>query len=336
MQRRVLGSTGVAIPSVILGCGTFGGLGSLDEFIGRGLDERAAYATMDEAIALGIDAFDTAGGYAAGASERMIGHWLARQPRKVASRVRIATKVLPTTATPNAPAGAPLDSSYIEGKLEQSLERLGVESVEFYMAHAPDDDTPIEDTVSGFASVVDSGRARHVGVCNVDAPGLLAALDAADRLGVPGYRWVQNGFSLLAPEEDRELRAVCRDRQIGYTPFSPLAGGVLTGKYRRGEAFPPDTRMALRPEGHDKLLTSAVHDAIDRLRAAAEGRGVSCAALALAWVIAHPDVAAPVVGPSRTAPHLGHVSEALGVTLDPADHAEIGEWFAAASRAGSR
>ena len=161
---------------------------------------------------------------------------------------------------------------------------------------------------------------------------LVEALDASEHLGIPRFEWVQNGFSLMTPDDDREVRAVCRDRELGYTPFSPLAGGVLTGKYRRGEAFPEGTRMALRPEAHAELMTDAVHDALDRLRAAAAERDVSCGALALAWVLAHGDCSAPVVGPSRTAPHLSHVAEALSVELDENEHAELGAWFSDSAR----
>jgi aryl-alcohol dehydrogenase-like predicted oxidoreductase len=120
---------------------------------------------------------------------------------------------------------------------------------------------------------------------------------------------------------------VCRERSLAYTPFSPLGGGVLTGKYRRGEPFPEGTRMALRPEGHAALMTDSVYAALDRLRDAAAARGVSCGELALAWVLAHPDCTAPVVGPSRTALHLGHVAEALEIALAADEHARLAALF---------
>ena len=115
---------------------------------------------------------------------------------------------------------------------------VGAGTCDLYLSHAPDTTTPIEETVEGFAAVVESGRAAHVGCCNVSAAELTEALDAAERLGVSGFEWVQNSFSLLSPNDGREVRAVCRERSLGYTPFSPLAGGVLSGKYRRGEPFP--------------------------------------------------------------------------------------------------
>lgn len=325
MAGRMLGTTGVAIPRALLGCGTFGGIGGARHLVGRGLDREAAFATLDEALALGIDVLDTAERYAGGESERAIGDWMRTRPRELTAAVRIATKVAPPQA--DGDDGRRFDRSYIEQKLATSLGRLDVERVTFYLSHAPDDTTPIEDTLEGFAAAIESGRVAHIGCCNVSAAQLVEALDAAERLGVRGFAWVQNGFSLLAPGDDREVRAICRERGLGYTPFSPLAGGVLTGKYRRGEPFPEGTRMALRPEGHDELMTDAVHDALDRLRDAAAARGVSCAALALAWVLADPLCSAPIVGPSRTVPHLGHLAEALPLDLAPDEHGRIADWF---------
>ena len=197
------------------------------------------------------------------------------------------------------------------------------------MAHAPCPITPVAKTVEAFAAVKESGRADRLGCCNVGPEQLRAYLDEAERRGVPGFTWVQNGFSLLAPDDDREIRSICRERGLVYSPFSPLGGGVLTGKYRRGEPFPPGTRMALRPDG--RTLSDETHDALDRLRALADARGASSAAVALAWIFDHPDCAAPVVGPSRSAPHLGHISEALAVELSEQDRAELTRMFQGAS-----
>ena len=327
MTSKTLGTTGIAIPRAFLGCGTFGGIGGAKDLIGRGLERKAAFATLDEALALGIDVLDTAERYADGESERAIGEWLRQRPQELTRDVKIATKVAPPSA--DGADGTRFDRAYIERKLATSLDRLGLERVTFYLSHSPDAATPIEETVEGFAAVIDAGRVAHVGCCNVDSAQLLAALDAAQRLGVPGFAWVQNGFSLLSPDDDREVRAVCRERGLGYTPFSPLAGGVLSGKYVRGKPLPEGTRMALRPEVHAQMMTDAVHDALDRLRSAAAARGVSCAGLALAWVISHPDCTAPVVGPSRLAPHLQHLSEALQLVLTAQERAQMASWFKA-------
>jgi aryl-alcohol dehydrogenase-like predicted oxidoreductase len=329
MKTRTLGTTGVEVPAVQLGCGNFGGIGSPKSLIGRGLDREQAFEALDEALALGIDVFDTAERYADGESERAIGAWLASRPAAATAHIRIATKVMPPSLEDTG--GGRFDRRHIERRLSTSLERLGRERISFYLSHAPEPETPIEGTLEGFAAVVESGRVGHVGCCNVTPEQLLEALDVADRLGVIGFEWVQNGFSLLSPPADREVRAICRERGLGYTPFSPLAGGVLTGKYRRGEPYPPGSRLDLRPEGVAERLVGPVYDALDQLKQFAAARGVSCAALSLAWVISHADCTAPVVGPSRTPPHLGHVAEALDITLTPEEHALLAGWFEAAA-----
>jgi aryl-alcohol dehydrogenase-like predicted oxidoreductase len=324
-QPVLLGITGIGISRIILGCGTFGGIGGAKALIGRGLDREAAFATLDEGLALGINVLDTAERYAGGDSELVIGEWLRRQSVGVRDGLHIATKVAPPFLEGNA--GKPFDRAFIERKLAASLERLGVDSVTFYLSHAPDPETSIERTLEGFAAAVESGRVRHIGCCNVDADQLRNSLEASDRLGLPTFEWVQNSFSLLKPNEYREVRAICAERNLGFTPFSPLAGGVLTGKYRRGEPFPEGTRMALLPGGSDGLLSDRTFDALDQLSVEATRRNASLAALALAWVLAHPDCTAPVIGPSRAAPHLGHAGEALKLALTPDMTSAMAGWF---------
>jgi aryl-alcohol dehydrogenase-like predicted oxidoreductase len=283
---------------------------------------------MDEAVALGITLFDTAERYAGGASEIMIGRWLGERKSAVTDRVRLMTKVAPPDV--DAP-GRRFDGAFLEEKLVGSLQRLGLDSVEFLLTHAPDEVTPIEDTLEGLEALRASGRCRYVGASNVDAGQLTAALDAAERMGIGGYTLVQNGYSLLAPAEEHAVRPICADRDLAFTPFSPLAGGALTGKYQRGVPAPADSRMALRPDGIDELLTPAAFDAIDRLRDAAERQhGVACGALALGWLLHHADVTAVVTGPSRRAPHLGLASQALEVALSDAEFTHFEASFASA------
>jgi len=318
--------------SFILGCGTFGGIGGSPHLVGRGLDESSAFATMDEAVGLGITLFDTAESYAGGASETMIGRWLVDRDSAVADRVRLATKVAPPDVNGS---GGRFDATFLEEKFSGSLQRLGVDTVEFLLTHEPDDGTPIEETLEGLEAIRASGRCRYVGACNVDAGQLTAALDAAGRLGISGFQVVQNGYSLLEPRDDRAVRSICAERDLAFTPFSPLAGGALTGKYRRDVTPPPNSRMALRPDGVDELLTPAVYDAIDRLRSDAESRhAVDCGALALAWLLHHRDVTAVVTGPARRSPHLGLAAQAVDVVLSDADFAEIESWFVAAGVQG--
>jgi 1-deoxyxylulose-5-phosphate synthase len=314
--------------NVVLGCGTFGGIGGSVKLVGHGLDEAAAFATMDEAVALGITLFDTAESYAEGASERMMGRWMTERDPAVTGRVRLMTKVAPPWGSD---AGRPFDVAFLVEKFSGSLERLGVDAVDLLLTHAPDDDTPIEVTLEGLEEIRASGRCRYLGACNVDAGQLTAALEAAERLGIGGYQAIQNGYSLLAPADERAVRAICADNGLAFMAFSPLPGGALTGKYQRGVTAPADSRLALRPDGVDALLTPAAFDAIDRLRSEAKERhGLECGALALGWLLHHPDVTAVVSGPSRRPPHLGLAAQAAGITLSDADYTEIEAWFASA------
>ncbi|MEO8752488.1 MAG: aldo/keto reductase [Casimicrobiaceae bacterium] len=315
--------------SFILGCGTFGGIGGSPRLIGRGLDEASAFATMDEAIAMGITLFDTAGSYAAGASETMIGRWLMERGPSRSDGIRISTKVGPPRGNEGDQR---FDAAFLDRKFAGSLHRLGVTSVELLLTHAPDDNTPVEYTLEGLEAIRANGRCRFVGACNVDAEQLTAALDAAERLGIDHYRVVQNGYCLLEPENDLAVRSICSERGIAYTPFSPLAGGVLTGKYHRDMPAPADSRMALRPDGTDELLTPAVHDAIDRLKSDAElRRGTSCGALALAWLLNHPGVTSIVAGPSNRPPHLQLAAQARNISMTKSDFDEIASWFVSAT-----
>ena len=305
---------------VVLGAGTFGGIGGTAALVGKGLDIGAALATMDEAVELGVTMFDTAERYANGASEAMIGRWLAERPPSLTHSVRITTKVAPAWMSGR---DDPFDTTFITAAVAGSLDRLGVDGVELLMIHGPDESTPVEDTLVALESLRQAGQTAHVGACNLDAAQLRAALDAAERLGVIGYEVIQNGHNLLTVDEDTEVQAICVERGLAYTAYSPLAAGALTGKYHRSRPPPANTRLALRPDGVDELLTPAVHDAIDRLRDAAAERSVSCGALALAWLIHHDAVTALISGPARSAPHLGLAAEALRVALTPKQHAEI-------------
>jgi aryl-alcohol dehydrogenase-like predicted oxidoreductase len=314
-----------ATAGFILGCGTFGGIGGARNLVGKGLDEAAAHQTMDEAARSGILLWDTAGRYADGASETMIGSWLRNRPADLTRRVRIATKVAPASLSGDTTTA--FDGAYVSAHLDASLERLGRPRVELFLAHAPCAVTPVEAVVEAFAAVAEDGRAERIGCCNVDATWLVAALDAADRLNVRRFEWVQNGFSLLTPTAHNDVRALCRERGITFSPYSPLAGGILAGRYRRGEPPPPDSRLALRPEG--QVLTPALHDALDGLHAMASELGASSAALALAWLLRHPECRAPVAGPSRSAPHLEHLREAMALRLDDERWHRLQQRFAA-------
>lgn len=297
--------------AMVLGCGTFLGIGGSPRLIDHGLDESASLATLDEAAALGLTMLDTAEVYAAGASETLIGRWLSERGTAVTANVRITTKVAP----PDDTGGLAFDAGFIEPIFAGSLDRLGVDHVDWLLTHAPHDTTPIEATLEALEGIRASGRCRHIGGCNLDLGQLTEAIDTAERLGITGYELVQNGYSLLQPDDHSDLRRLCNERGLAFVAFSPLAGGALTGKYRRGEPPAAGTRLALRPDGVDELMTPAVHDAIDALAAHAEQLGVSTGALALAWLTKLDDVTALITGPSRSAPHLALAAEAVNLQV---------------------
>ena len=301
---------------IALGCGNFGGVGSAPEFFGQGIAEEDAFAIMDRAWAEGIRWFDTADAYGGGRSEEFIGRWrAARAPEGLV----LTTKVFySTTGTPGDTGLAP---GRIRRQVEGSLERLGVERIDLYLAHELDPETRLEETISAFEALRAEGLIAAWGVSNYDADGLEAALQH----GHPAL--VQNPYSLLERGDEGRLLPLCAEHGIAYVPFGPLQGGWLTGKYRRGEAFPEDSRMTQRPGPYEWLVDDRVFDGLDRLREEAETRGVDMATLAFAWVLSHPLIAGAVCGPGRAA-HLDPVLAARELELSPDERDRLGSFFA--------
>ena len=182
------------------------------------------------------------------------------------------------------------------------------------MAHDFDPDTPQEETLEAFDELVRDGLVGAVGASNFSAEQLAEALEIAKLERLARYEWAQECFSLADQRARQTVFPLVHEHGIGLTPFSPLAGGLLTGKYRRGAATPPGSRLELRGDALRELMTDRMFDALDALADHAAGHGVSMAGLALAWLLHVPEVTAIVVGPGR-AEHLEPVREALGVTL---------------------
>lgn len=321
----MLGRTGVEVSRVALGCGNFGGIGSAPAFFGQGESEEEAFALMDAAWELGITLFDTADAYGGGRSERAIGRWLARRGPEVRERVVLSTKVFHSVE--GDPADRGLAPDRVRRQIDGSLSRLGVERVDLYLIHAPDPETPIGETLEALDDVVRAGKVGAIGASNVSAGELDEALRASEEGGLVRFDWVQNAYSLLERDDEADVLPLCARHGLGYTPFSPLAGGWLTGKYRRGEPYPAGSRMTLRPEPYEEIARDRTFDCLEALDAAARERGTDCATLALAWVLGHPLVTAVVVGPRRPK-HLEPARAALGLRLSEAEREEIGALFA--------
>ena len=321
MEYRQLGGTGLELSRIGLGCGNFGGIGSAPELFGQGEDERQAFEIMDAAVEVGINFFDTAASYGGGRSERWIGRWLAERD----SEVLLSTKVY--WSVQGNPADRGLSRERILREIDGSLARLGVERVDMYLAHEPDPDTPIEETLGAFDELVRSGKIGAIGASNLDGGQLAEALEASSREGLARFDWVQNEYSLLRQDPESDVLPVAEREGLAFTPFGPLGGGWLTGKYRRGEPYPPDSRMTQRPEPYADLVSEQTFLGLEQFQAAAAERGVEPAVLAIAWVLSHPEVTAVVVGPRRPG-HLEPALAALELRLSPHDRDELAELFA--------
>ena len=291
---------GLTVARIALGCGNFGGVGSAPEFFGQGLTEDQAFELMDAAWASGLVHFDTADAYGGGRSERAIGRWI----RSRGVRPRLTTK---TFNPMEAGADHGLGPDRIARQLRSSLDRLGVDQVDLYLAHDYDPAVPLAESLGAFRDAQEDGLIGAYGVSNFDARQLTAALEVP---GVGAPQAIQNSYSLLARQDEPELLPLCARRDVAYLAFGPLAGGWLTGKYRRGAPYPAGSRMTQRPEPYTEFATDRTFDALARLEAIAAGRGTSMAGLALAWLLADDRVAQIVIGPGRPE-HLTPVAEAL-------------------------
>jgi aryl-alcohol dehydrogenase-like predicted oxidoreductase len=268
---------------------------------------------MDAAWELGIRAFDTADAYGGGRSETWIGRWMSA----TGNHPRLTTKVFHSVV--GEPDDEGLAPERIVRQIDSSLQRLGVERVDTYMVHEPDPDTPIAETMAAFAELRERGVIGEIGASNVDAGWLEEALFQAP------VAVVQNSYSLLDRESEDVLLA-CAEREIRFEAFGPLAGGWLTGKYRRGTPPAPGSRMTLRPEPYRDFDDDAVYDGLERFEDAAGELGVDMPTLALAWLHSDPRVTAVVVGPRRP----GHLEPALAASdllLSEAERDELASLF---------
>jgi aryl-alcohol dehydrogenase-like predicted oxidoreductase len=296
---------------VVLGCGNFGGIGSAPAFFGQGESREDSFAIMDAAWELGLGWFDTADAYGGGRSEQWIGAWI----RETGNRPRITSKTF-NAMEDGADFGLARDR--VLRQVDTSLQRLGVDKIDLYLTHEPDPDTPVEETFRTFEALLERGAIASWGVSNAGADDLREWLE----VGTPAL--VQNSYSLLDRSDEREVIPLCREHGIRYQAFSPMAGGWLTGKYRRGEEPPAGSRMTMRPEPYRQFETDEIYGAIEAFLRKADELGVSAGGLALAWALGTAD--SVVTGPRRPR-HLHCASEALALRLSAKQHDEVGSLF---------
>jgi aryl-alcohol dehydrogenase-like predicted oxidoreductase len=277
------------VTGIALGCGNFGGIGSDPRFFGRGTSRDEAFALMDAAWDQGIRWFDTADAYGGGRSETWIGEWI--RSRRV--RPKLTTKTF-FAAEPGDPGG--LKPERISRRIPISLERLGVDRIDLFLFHAFDANVPIADSLD---AVTD---ANEIGVSN------FSALELAPVVG--RVQWIQNSYSMLDRGDEKDVLPLCRAHGVRYQGFSPLAGGWLAGRYARGREFPPDSRMAMRPEPYARFQREEVWQFLEGVHAFARARGVDMPTWALAWALKQVD--SIVIGPRRVE-HLTPALKALTI-----------------------
>ena len=312
MECRRLGSTGLRVSRLGLGCGNFGGIGSAPAFFGMGETEKQAFELMDRAFDAGINFFDTANAYGGGRSETYIGHWLHAKGSAVRGRLLVSSKVFnPVGPGPNDRG---LSRRHILQQIDASLARLQTDRLDMYLIHEPDPDTPLDETLQVLDDLVRMGKVLYVGASNIEAWRLTRGLWISDKRGWCRFDWVQNSFSLLDRDAEREMFPLCADQGVGFTAFSPLGGGWLTGKYTAGEPYPEGSRMTLRPEPYRHLERDRVFRGLAAFADAARARGVPASALAIAWALHQPRVDAALIGP-RTAVHLDEALTSMTISL---------------------
>ncbi|MGN5634954.1 aldo/keto reductase [Streptomyces sp. AC154] len=315
MKQRFLGRSGLRVSELCLGTMTFG----------QDTDEAGAHRVLDAFTEAGGTFIDTADVYHQGVSEEIVGRWLKGRTR---DDLVVATKVFGTTG--EAPNAGGLSRKHILSAVEASLRRLGTDHIDLYQTHVWDATTPIEETLATLDTLVRSGKVRYLGASNVSASQLQRAQDLAARNGWERYISLQPLYNLLAREVEWELAPVSVAEGVGIIPWSPLQGGWLTGKYRRGMSeAAPDTREAryqreLGREAWRERDNEETWRVVEAVVAVAEETGRTPAQVSLRWLLGRPGVAAPIVG-VRTVEQLSDNLGAVGWELTPEQTARLDE-----------
>lgn len=282
-SARTLGSSGIPVPPVGIGTNAFG----------TRIDAEQVGAVVDAAFEHGVNFFDTADSYGFGKSEELLGQALAGRRDKAV----IATKFGMTMQGGNGAEDARASKDYMRRAVEASLRRLGTDHIDLYQLHTPDRVTPIADTLGAMTELVDEGLVRAIGCSNLKAWELVDADWTATSLGFQHFVTAQNEYSLYNRAAEVELAPACTALGVGILPYFPLAYGLLTGKYRRGEAAPEGTR--LKAENQAARFAAADWDRIEALEAFARVRGISVLELAIGGLAAQPAVVSVIAGVTK-------------------------------------
>jgi aryl-alcohol dehydrogenase-like predicted oxidoreductase len=299
-----------------MGALTFGGSGVFAKVGSTDLTE--ATRQVDRALDAGVNLIDTANAYSGGASEEIVGQAVKGRW----DRVMIATKArMPVGSGPN---DAGLSRHHLIRECEASLRRLDTDHIDLYQTHEWDGATPLEETLSALDDLVHAGKVRYIGCSNYSGWHLMKALATSDRLGLTRFVSQQIYYSLQAREAEYELIPAAVDQGVGVLVWSPLAGGLLSGKYRRGEQPPAGTRRFAGWDEPPVRDEQRLYDVIEALAEIAAARGVSSAQVALAWSLSRPGISSLVIG-ARTEEQLADNLEAADLELTAEERARLDE-----------
>ncbi|MFE9612635.1 aldo/keto reductase [Streptomyces sp. NPDC006012] len=309
---RTLGHSGLRVSPLTLGTMLF-------DDPQHGCDRETAFEIMSRYVEAGGNVIDTANVYAGGRSEETIGAFLAARPG-TRDRLVISTKFA-CNLFPGDPNGGGAGRKALMEQLDGSLRRLGTDYIDLYWLHGHDPHTPLAETVCALDDAVRSGKVRYVGFSDVPGWAIGRAATIAEFRGWAPIVALQPEYSLLARSAESEIFDVARELRLGVTPWSPLAAGVLSGRYTRDDRAPQDTA---RGQTAQARLSEAVFQVLDALGAIAERQDSSVASVALAWVLQQPLITSPIIGTRRTA-HLDSALAALSVTFTPAELTALDE-----------
>jgi aryl-alcohol dehydrogenase-like predicted oxidoreductase len=311
LELRNFGRTGVKVSNLCLGCMMFGGRTNPGD----------SYAIIDRALDAGLNFLDTANVYSIGRSEEVTGEALKRNKKR--NQVVLATKVHGKMGEdPNASGNS---RRHIVEQCEESLRRLQTDYIDLYQIHRPQNDIPIDETLRAMDDLVRSGKVRYIGTSTYAAWQLVESLWVSKELGLNRFVCEQPPYNLLDRRIERELLPMARTYGFAIIPWSPLAGGMLTGKYTRDNPPPDDSRLAnmeANPIWQRRLRDGRVYDVVDGLKPIAEEKGITLSQLALAWCVQQPGVTSPIIGP-RTMEQLEDNLKALDVELYEEDNRNI-------------
>ncbi len=305
IEMRLLGRTGVRVSDLCLGAMMFGMRTTPED----------SYRMVDRAIERGVNFIDTANVYSRGRSETITGDALKRNGKR--DRIVLATKFHGAMADDD-PNMRGASRRHIIAACEASLERLQTDYIDLYQLHRPRSDTAIDETLRALDDLIRQGKVRYIGTSTFAAWQFVESLWVSEKYGLNRFVCEQQPYNLLDRRVERELMPMARTYDVATIPWSPLAGGLLTGKYRRGEEPAAGTRFANPNAAQRRRFNQSIFDVVEGVAPIAEARGVPLSQFALAWVMAQPGVTSPIIGP-RTMAQLEDNLAAADVTLDESD-----------------